>query len=303
MAEVESSQAFNGDLESNLEAAVRKYINQPMPGANRTAEYNEQRTRRRFREEDDPSIKRFSARVLAEVAPQASVVELGSGTGGISVDLARSGLDVLGIEPESGGIQASVWRARRYPEIRCRFEVGVAERLPIASESVDAVVSNQVIEHIRDIDGAAREMFRVLKPGGLVLHNMPNYAFPYEPHYRVPFPPRMSRTTGMRYLKLLGRDPKLFDDCIFPTLSASVIALFERHGFVGAHNRYAHEVSEKLKGATIRSARLQRVVKIFQASGILPIVRNVVMALELYPAIVFMAWKPPLPPNAQVLST
>ncbi len=44
--------------------------------------------------------------------------------------------------------------------------VGDAHRLPYADGSVDAIHSEAVLEHLQDPASAAREMFRVMKPGG-----------------------------------------------------------------------------------------------------------------------------------------
>ena len=44
--------------------------------------------------------------------------------------------------------------------------LGVAERLPFRDDSFDAVVSLNVLEHVKDPFQAARELMRVLKPGG-----------------------------------------------------------------------------------------------------------------------------------------
>ncbi len=43
--------------------------------------------------------------------------------------------------------------------------LGAAERLPFADESFDAVLSLNVLEHVKDPFGAAREIMRVMKPG------------------------------------------------------------------------------------------------------------------------------------------
>lgn len=44
--------------------------------------------------------------------------------------------------------------------------LGVAERLPFKDASFDAVLSMNVLEHVKDPFQAARELMRVLKPGG-----------------------------------------------------------------------------------------------------------------------------------------
>lgn len=53
-------------------------------------------------------------------------------------------------------------------------KVGVAEDLPIESESVDIVLSNQVLEHVLDERKAVQESFRVLKKGGLFIGSVPH---------------------------------------------------------------------------------------------------------------------------------
>jgi ubiquinone/menaquinone biosynthesis C-methylase UbiE len=46
------------------------------------------------------------------------------------------------------------------------FLEGEIERLPLASESVDVVISNGVIDLVPDKDAVFSEIFRVLRPGG-----------------------------------------------------------------------------------------------------------------------------------------
>ena len=57
-----------------------------------------------------------------------------------------------------------------------------AEVLPIQSESVDAVVTLDTIEHVPDDSAALTEIARALKPGGLLLMNVPAFMFLWGPH-------------------------------------------------------------------------------------------------------------------------
>jgi len=64
--------------------------------------------------------------------------------------------------------------------------IGVAEELPFAADVFDAVISNAVLEHVRDPFRAASEITRVLKPGGKLFccvpflqpfHGYPNHYY------------------------------------------------------------------------------------------------------------------------------
>jgi len=51
--------------------------------------------------------------------------------------------------------------------------VGDAHDLPFADQSVDVIISNAVLEHVRDAEAAIGEIRRVLKPGGFVYIEVP----------------------------------------------------------------------------------------------------------------------------------
>jgi len=94
------------------------------------------------------------------------VVDLGAGTGRFSGHLAQwSGSLVVAVEPtEAMGRRA---RAKRQPGVqvvRAR-----AESLPLPGGSVRAVWLSQVVHHIDDLPAAARELARVVRPGGHLL--------------------------------------------------------------------------------------------------------------------------------------
>ena len=60
--------------------------------------------------------------------------------------------------------------------------VAAGEAIPFPAAAFDIVLSHEVIEHVRDDRLSAREMARVLKPGGRVVLFCPNRWYPFETH-------------------------------------------------------------------------------------------------------------------------
>ncbi len=90
------------------------------------------------------------------------VFEVGCGTGLILHRVTQFARTAAGIDL-SGGMLAKA-AARGLPVAQAS-----ATALPIASESVDVAYSFKVLAHIPDIEGALREMARIVRPGGWVL--------------------------------------------------------------------------------------------------------------------------------------
>jgi SAM-dependent methyltransferase len=112
---------------------------------------------------------------VAAVEPGADVLDLGCGTGQISIPLAIRGANVLGVDVSPA--MASVLRA----DARRRGLSGLAtvalpiEELDLPPASVDLVVSSYALHHLRDADKArfVSAAFGWLRPGGrLVIADM-----------------------------------------------------------------------------------------------------------------------------------
>ena len=134
---------------------------------------------------------------LLPVAPDATVLDLGAGTGKLTRVLARRYARVIAVEPLDGmrGILERV-----LPDIEAL--AGSAEEIPLPDASVDAVFAAQAF-HWFDHARAVPEIARVLRPGGLlaVVWNGPDSGRP------SPLPPAY-----LDYLGQLRRERSKVDD-------------------------------------------------------------------------------------------
>lgn len=86
----------------------------------------------------------------------------------------------------------------------CILKPGRASRLDFPDTTFDVAVFANVFEHVppAERDVSLREIYRVLKPGGVVVGQLPNPYFPIESHSRLPFMGYLPVKWQRRYWKL-----------------------------------------------------------------------------------------------------
>jgi ubiquinone/menaquinone biosynthesis C-methylase UbiE len=104
----------------------------------------------------------------ADLAAGQRVLEIGCGTGNLSLRLKRRhpGVELVGSDPDPKALALARRKARRLDGIR--FEHAYAQRLPYPDGSFDRVLSALMLHHL-DPDtktATAAEVARVLRPGG-----------------------------------------------------------------------------------------------------------------------------------------
>ena len=105
----------------------------------------------------------------ADLRPGQRVLDLGTGTGSVALVCAprvRPGGHVLGVDisPEMLGLARE--RASRAALTNLSFVDGRAEAIPADGSSQDTVLASLSLMYVIDRVAAAREIARVLKPGG-----------------------------------------------------------------------------------------------------------------------------------------
>ena len=106
---------------------------------------------------------------LAELKEGEVVVDLGSG-GGIDCFVAAkqvgAGGRVLGVDMTSEMVRLARSNAVKLDASNVQFILAELERIPLADETVDVIISNCVINLSPDKDSVFQEAFRVLRRGG-----------------------------------------------------------------------------------------------------------------------------------------
>jgi ubiquinone/menaquinone biosynthesis C-methylase UbiE len=126
------------------------------------------------------------------------------------------------------------------------FSLGYGEHIQFPDASFDAVISDDVIEHVKDPEKVFQEIYRVLRPGGIAILKFPSYKMIVAHHYDgwVNLPgihyllPYSTWAGGLNYLLTV---PEYGFD--FPALPRSV------------STRYMNDISPFLNGIDMKGVK------------------------------------------------
>jgi SAM-dependent methyltransferase len=113
---------------------------------------------------DPPGMPAALARRYWRLLGDARVVlDLGCGAGDLGRTRPHPGVDVYGVDRDATALE----RAARYERT---FAVDLdRDPLPFADAMFDAALAKDILEHVDDPLAVAREVHRVLRPGGILL--------------------------------------------------------------------------------------------------------------------------------------
>ena len=109
---------------------------------------------------------------LLQLSSSSSVLEIGCGSGGYAVDLAkRIGCQLVGLDINAEGVRNAKALAEKDKfGARVKFEqCDVSQRLPVEDNAFDAIYSNDVLCHVPRRSQVLSDLRRVLKPRGRLL--------------------------------------------------------------------------------------------------------------------------------------
>jgi len=116
---------------------------------------------------------------LLDIAPTDRVIDLGCGTGRHVLELSKTPSDIIGADISRDDIRAGrylleIMRRRDEVKARVHWLQTAGERLPFKDGAFDRVICTETLEHVDDEHVLARELARVLKPGGILAVSVPD---------------------------------------------------------------------------------------------------------------------------------
>jgi len=183
------------------------------------------------------------------------VLEVGSGQGGMVLELLKQSADAYGVEPGREFANLARLRLQEAGHDPRRVSGESGESLPFDDDYFDYVISLQVLEHVPDPLPVLREIFRVLRPGGQCHIRCENYLCFREPHYRIAWLPLLPKTIGTLYLRVIGRDPNFFKKYIYYTTYPQIWRICSGVGFTNL--TYRHLCQKFREPSTIRTPHLR----------------------------------------------
>jgi SAM-dependent methyltransferase len=152
---------------------------------------------------------RYLLAKIRQFAAKGRSLDFGCGPGALVAAARAEGVQAYGAE--------TFYDGRRPEDIELAHAWGLDEDslreikggiIDFPDSFFDVVVHNQVFEHVVDLNGACAEIFRVLKPGGVMVGIFPTRGVIKEPHLGLPcvhwFPPGKARSAWARLTRSLG---------------------------------------------------------------------------------------------------
>ena len=208
----------------------------------------------------------------------ARILEVGAGYGLASICFAMMGFSVTALEPGGTGFEDYVGTSSAFAQM-CGVEIehleSGAETACFANKPLfDLIISNNVLEHVHEIDRAISNLATVLKRDGIMVHSCPNYSFPYEPHFGlllVPFFPAITKY----FLPKRIRKSSLWNSLNFITARRAK-KMFQSNGLCVRFRKGTMTTGIfRVRNEKIFAARHQKLHKLFSIDIIYGITRRI----------------------------
>ncbi len=126
---------------------------------------------------DEVYLRHYVELVTRFARLDSKILDLGCGNGISARVLNQTGFDVVGTDISPLFLE----EARNWENPKLRYEVCDVLELPFDNDSFDVICSNELIEHLPDVETALTEMIRVVRKDGRIVLSGPNLCSPLTP--------------------------------------------------------------------------------------------------------------------------
>jgi ubiquinone/menaquinone biosynthesis C-methylase UbiE len=113
-------------------------------------------------------MQRYAQEVASHVSQNANILEVAPGPGYLTIELAKKGFNVTGVEISPDFVKIEKNNAKE-AKVSVDFKEGNASNLPCEDHFFDFIVCSAAFKNFKDPVKALCEMHRVLKQGGTSL--------------------------------------------------------------------------------------------------------------------------------------
>lgn len=219
---------------------------------------------------------------------EKNILEFGAGLGIASIILKMNGYSITSFEPGGLGFEKNsllIKALKKHFNLNFTLLNDISE---IKSESFDLIFSNNVLEHIENIEEIILQLDQALTINGRMIHNVPNYIIPYEPHFGIFFFPLFPKKMSFLKSKKIT-DTNLWKSLNFINLfdisnyakSVNATVVFEKHLIYKTIQRIEND-----KEFANRHIGISKFIRILKKIGILklliflPVSLNTPMVFE-----------------------
>ncbi len=166
----ETSQAYKALLDAHDEVYHQHYVELVTKALPPLDAKNAKRQNASLTQDATDSIEK-------QPQPARKILDLGCGNGISARLIHQAGHDVTGTDISPLFLED----ARKWENPHLRYQVCDAHQLPFEAETFDVVCSNELIEHLPDVETALAQMIRVVRKGGRIVLSGPNLSSPLTP--------------------------------------------------------------------------------------------------------------------------